>query len=251
LKKTNLSVNAQDRDGNTPLHIASQRFNYENFPILLSQPNIDVRIKNRVNQPALKVDLYAVNNKFIDGLVEKILWAPNVDVVENAIPSENGGTFVHQYLLIKAKNMGSPQPIPDSIWNILNSNINILDEAGQVPIMMLNKAYTEELYASKVKEVSKILDNLVQNPSIELDAVDKNGNNMFLHFLTTLRSKRSGDSIAMNIKEINTYLTMLASKGVNPTLPNNNGQTIVDLSEGLPNKIQEQIVGIIAKFVNK
>jgi hypothetical protein len=55
----------------------------------------------------------------------------------------------------------------------------------------------------------------------------------------------------MNIKEINAYLTMLASKGVNPTLPNNNGQTIVDLSEGLPNKIQEQIVGIIAKFVNK
>jgi hypothetical protein len=74
---------------------------------------------------------------------------------------------------------------------------------------------------------------------------------MFLHFLTTLRSKRSGDSIAMNIKEINTYLTMLASKGVNPTLPNNNGETIVDLSEGLPNKIQEHIVGIIAKFVNK
>ena len=251
LKKTNLSVNAQDGDGNTPLHIASQRFNYETFPILLSQPDIDVRIKNKLNQPALKVDLYKVNNKFIDGLVEKILLAPNMDVVENAIPSENGGTFVHQYLLIKAKNMGILKPIPDSIWKILNSNINVVNEAGEVPIMMFNEAYTDELYASKVKEISKILDILVKSPSIEMDAVDENGNNMFLHFLTTLLRKRNEDSIAMNIKEINAYLTMLASKGVNPTLPNNNGQTIVELGQGLPNRIQEHIVDIIAKFMNK
>ena len=132
LKNTKNNINIQDKDGDTPLHIAIFLCNYEIIKILLDN-GVDTTIKDKYGQTAVHRIYFGIKDddiiKIIKLLEDRNINFSNIDNLGNTvlhitlkqiIKFETPITIKHKIFINKLKSL-----IPNDIKN--NDNYSITD----------------------------------------------------------------------------------------------------------------------------
>jgi ankyrin repeat protein len=186
-------INAKNKVGDTPIHIATRKGNKEIVSVLLEQ-KADINAKNKVGDTPIHIATRKGNKEIVSVLLEQKADINAKNKVEDApihIATRNGNKEIVSVLLekkaaINAKNKVEDAPIHiatrkgnKEIVSVLlekKADINAKNKVGDVPIF----------YATSLSEVKTLIENNA-DPKIP----DKTGRNCIYHFIAKLPAEKT------------------------------------------------------------
>ncbi|KAF5296308.1 hypothetical protein FQA39_LY12525 [Lamprigera yunnana] len=211
----NVGINLQNRQGLTALHIAIMADNELLFTLLLSQPNLDINLKNIEEHSALYYALlkYESGDNEENSYVSKVLQRKDVQV--NPIYSQTGNNLLQTLILAEARE--AALYLCGHMQNL--NHVNIEGEAA------LHTACLK-----KCKVVCEKLLSLGANPNVLTNdlrqtplhfAVLSNSKDCIRKFIDHNNNLEGKLSANFNLKDINgeSPLSLALSQGFNELLP--------------------------------
>jgi ankyrin repeat protein len=276
LKHPNINVNAKNYKGNTTLFQAIHQGNIEIIKILLADPRININIRDGSE---MTVKFWVKNNiqkkpgagfEEILKLIEETLENPNevvnehgttklmmtsIDEMRRLLQHPKIDTNIQDNSGKSALSVATQNGQVDKIELLLDNqktNVNIINkrEKGTTAFHMLANYTIHHLLHNKKDIITRIIHAYKKRQAFEIDAVDDDGNTVLMrliylfYILGGLNDKKHTDKLLEVIK-------LFIEEGANPTIFNNNGETILDLSNKLPNSVKEEIQTLYATYLSK
>ena len=271
LKHPKIDVNAKDKDGLTPLINAVRYKNVEAVRELLKHPNIDLDYRDGYLRAA--DDWAELNNRAIhDPITQEILELfenPN-EVVDNVgrtklimagitetkrliqhpkIDTNKQDNFGRSALSL-ATQYGDLEKIELLLAN-QKTNVNITNKQDKstTAFHMLADFIENHLYNEK-DTIKRIIQVYKKRQDFEIDAVDDRGDTVFIRLLTLFINEDNRNDKRMTDKLLE-IVKLFIQEGANPTLSNNKGKTILNLSKKLPNSVKDEIQTLYTTYLSK
>ncbi|MDR2807021.1 MAG: ankyrin repeat domain-containing protein [Puniceicoccales bacterium] len=182
LIKAGVNINAQDKDGDTPLHWAVMKKNSEAVKLLLEQPGININAQDKDGDTPLHL---AVKNK--DSETVKPLLAHGASV---KIPNKDSYTVLELAQLNAEKVPPEIQQLVKNhivqcqtnvLFNLLKKELPSVDKVKKlinkgVNINVKDNAGNTLLHVAMLQGNPKIVKLLLKQPGIDVNAQNKNRN---------------------------------------------------------------------------
>ena len=218
LKRTDINVNLQDNEGNTPLMLAII-YNMKNIVIeLLKKPNIELNLKDVMGNSALMIAVNRLNlsnmndmqNK--EDIIEILLNKNDIDVNLQ----DNKGFTVLMLVINNRPDTERTLAIVDKILGFSNIDVNLQNIYKNSALILAVNNNDWDVFL-----------NLLKKPDIDVNLQDNTGNNALMYAI--IQSK------FYFIDEI-----LKKSTNIKFNLKNNNGETALDLCKKF--KLQDKYI---------
>jgi hypothetical protein len=114
---------------------------------------------------------------------------------------------------------------------------------------MLADFIENHLYNEK-DTIKRIIQVYKKRQDFEIDAVDDRGDTVFIRLLTLFINEDNRNDKRMTDKLLE-IVKLFIQEGANPTLSNNKGKTILNLSKKLPNSVKDEIQTLYTTYLSK
>jgi ankyrin repeat protein len=267
LKHPDIDVNIQNIHQETAL-IKAVKSRYAGIDVikeLLAHPDIDVDIKDDSGKKAID---YA-NDKNIKELIEesedpnevvddvgktKLMIAGITEAIRllqhPKIDTNIQDNFGNSALAL-ATEYGDLEKIELLLAN-QKTNVNIMNkrDKGSTAIHMIVEHIIFVSIDYKKDRITRIIQAYKKRQDFEIDAVDENGDTVLIR-LISLFDLLGDFSLKRTTNKILETVKLFIEEGANPTLPNNKGDTIINLSARFPPSLRDEIQSLYATYLSK
>ncbi|CAG9761235.1 unnamed protein product [Ceutorhynchus assimilis] len=214
-----IETNTVDGNGNTLLHLATQKSHHETVNTLLEN-NANINVINKVGQTPLQIAFSKNDVRLIELFLK---FGAEIET-----KTVDGNTLLHL-----ATQKGDHSVVGTLLEN--NANINAINNAGQTPIHMASCKNDVQLIELLLKFGANIETKQAGNGMTPLHIASSSGHNSVVTTLLEHGSNinaqdNNGHTPLHHAIQINSQqvVTNLLQNGVDPNLQNNSKQTAVD-----------------------
>jgi len=232
VKRPDFHVNIE-YEGYPLLFDAIRRKRVEIVEVLLTREDLDINFKHLLTgDTPLHMAIY------YDSIpITKLLLARK-DIDVNVRTQDHYGAAAPLHLATQRKEF----EIFESLVDHPNIDVNVQDREGYTPLLVLTDLKT----VLKLRKLKKLL----EHPKIEVDCVDNEGQNLALLIVHYLSQQSEQDMLRYS-KFVFTYIEKLIEKGIHLLLPNNQGETVVDVMKLLPPTMIAKLDNIVVEYLKK
>lgn len=280
LKHPKIDVNAKDRLGDTALMSAIQGQNIEIIKELLKHPKIDINYRNRRSHLTAKGWVESIikrrpgagfeeileileilepledPNEALDSRGVTKLMMASIQETRRLLQHPKIDTNIQDNLgrsaLSRATEDGNLEKIELLLSN-QKTNVNIIsryDNGAPAFHMLANYIITQPLHR-EINYITNIIHAYKKIQDFEIDAVDNHGNTVLMRIVFFFISRKQAIQEIRYQNKLLELVELFIKEEVNPTIPNHNGRTILDLSTFLPNNVKDGIQTLYDTYLSK